>query len=231
MGKRYFTPKVFQFLRELEANNEKTWWEANKDRYIEEIREPALDFISDFGAEIEKISPHFSADTRTVGGSLMRPYRDIRFSKDKTPYKANVGIQFRHERGKDVHAPGFYIHIEPKGSFAGVGLWHPEAKVARRIRQAIHDDPDGWERATRSKAFTTVWSIDQDEDEYLVRVPQEYDPDHPMADDLRMKSFIAGTRVTQSAVTSSSFAEDLAGRFRKAGPFIDFLCASIGLAF
>ncbi len=231
MAKRYFSPEVFAFLRELEANNEKAWWDTNKDRYVEVIREPALDFISDFGAEIEKISPHFTADTRTVGGSLMRPYRDIRFSKDKTPYKTNVGIQFRHERGKDVHAPGFYIHFEPKASFAGVGLWHPETKVARSIRQAIHDDPDGWKKAARSRRFTDAWSIVQDEDEYLKRVPREFDPDHPMADDLRLKSFIASTRLTQAEVTSPTFAQDLAGRFEKAAPFTSFLCASVGLAF
>ncbi len=231
MGKRYFSPEVFAFLRELEANNEKTWWDANKDRYVEVIRESALDFISDFGAQIEKISPHFTADSRTVGGSLMRPYRDIRFSKDKTPYKTNVGIQFRHEQGKDVHAPGFYIHLEPKASFAGVGLWHPETKLARQIRQAIHDDPGGWKKASRSKAFTDVWSITQHEDEYLKRVPREFVSDHPMADDLRLKSFIASTRLTQGNITSSSFAEDLAEKFRKAGPFTGFLCASTGLAF
>ncbi len=231
MGKRYFSPEVFAFLRELEANNEKTWWDTNKDRYVEVIREPALDFISDFGVEIEKISPHFTADTRTVGGSLMRPYRDIRFSKDKTPYKTNVGIQFRHERGKDVHAPGFYIHFEPKASFAGVGLWHPETKVARSIRQAIHDDPDGWKKASRSKQFADAWSIVQDEDEYLKRVPREFDADHPMADDLRLKSFMASTRLTQAEITSATFAQDLAGRFKKAGPFTSFLCTSVGLAY
>ena len=87
MGKRYFSGNVFEFLRELEANNEREWWEANKDRYIEVIREPALEFINDFGEQIKQISPHFVSDSRTVGGSLMRPYRDTRFSKDKTPYK------------------------------------------------------------------------------------------------------------------------------------------------
>lgn len=161
----------------------------------------------------------------------MRPYRDVRFSKDKTPYKTNVGIQFRHERGKDVHAPGFYIHLEPRASFAGVGLWHPETKVAREIRQAIYEDPDVWKQATRSQAFSKEWSITQDEDEYLKRVPREFDPDHPMADDLRMRSFIAGTRLTQAEVTSTSFADDMSTKFGKAGPFIDFLCTSIGLAF
>lgn len=231
MGKRYFSPKAFEFLRELESNNDRTWWEANKERYIEVIREPALDFINDFGPAIKGVSPHFTADSRTVGGSLMRPYRDIRFSKDKTPFKTNVGIQFRHQRGKDVHAPGFYVHLEPRASFAGAGMWHPEPKVAQRIRQAIYEDPAGWEKATRAEEFSSAWSIDQDEDEYLKRLPKGFEPDHPWADDLRLKSFIASTRLTQAQVTSPGFLDDLADRFGRAGPMTDFLCAAVGLPF
>lgn len=231
LSKRYFTRAVFDFLRELEANNEKTWWESNKHRYIEVIREPALEFINDFGTQLQKISPHFVADSRTVGGSLMRPYRDMRFSKDKTPYKTNVGIQFRHEQGKDVHAPGFYLHLEPKACFAGVGLWRPETKVARQIREAINDDPPGWKRAAKGNAFTSTWSVTQDDDEYLKRVPKELDPDHPFAADLRLKSFIASSRLTQARVTSDSFANDLAAMFRKSSPFAEFLCTAINVPF
>lgn len=231
MGKRYFTPEVFRFLNELEANNERAWWEKNKERYIEEIREPALEFIADFGERLQEISPHFRSDAKTVGGSLMRPYRDMRFSKDKTPYKTNVGIQFRHEQGKDIHAPGFYLHLEPRACFAGVGLWHPETRVARQIRQAINDDPEGWKRAAKGRTFSDTWSLSQDEDEMLKRVPRELDADHPYTDDLRMKSFIAGSRLTQRQVTSSDFVPDLAGMFRKAGPFTGFLCSAIGVQF
>lgn len=231
LGKRYFTRGVFEFLRELEANNDKTWWDQNKDRYIEVIREPSLEFINDFGERISAISPHFRADSRTVGGSLMRPYRDVRFSKDKTPYKTNVGIQFRHDQGKDVHAPGFYLHLEPRASFAGAGLWRPEAKMARAIRQAIHDDPTAWKQAAKGAAFTSVWSVTQDEVEYLKRVPQDFDADHTYADDLRMKSFIAASRLTQAQVTSAGFSGELATMFGKAGPFTKFLCNAIGVPF
>lgn len=149
MAKRHFTPALFVFLRELEANNDKAWWDANKERYLAQVRDPALEFIIDFGARLEKISPHFVAEAKATGGSLMRPYRDTRFSMDKTPYKTNVGIQFRHEAGKDIHAPGYYVHLEPGSCFVGVGLWHPETTVARALRQAIHDDVDGWSSATQ----------------------------------------------------------------------------------
>lgn len=231
MGKRYFTPKVFQFLRELEANNEKSWWEDNKDRYVETIREPALEFIADFGVRLQEISPHFSADARTVGGSLMRPYRDMRFTSNDIPYKTNVGIQFRHAVGKDVHAPGFYLHLEPKACFAGAGMWRPEARVARQIRQAISDDPAAWEKAVKTKAFTEAWTISQDDEDMLKRIPKELDAAHPYTDDLRMKSFTAGARLTQAQVTKSSFDSDLALMYDRAGPFTAFLCDAIGLPF
>jgi uncharacterized protein (TIGR02453 family) len=222
---------MFAFLRELEANNHKTWWEENKDRYNTVVRDPALDFNTDFGARLARISPHFIADSRTAGGSLMRPYRDTRFSRDKTPYKTNVGIQFRHEEGKDIHAPGFYLHLEPGSCFAGVGLWHPETAVARSIREAIHDDPEAWAKATKRKGFTDTWSMAPDDDEMLKRVPAGLDPAHPHADDLRMKSFIAGATLTQKRVTSSDFDHDLASMFARASDYTRFLCNSLGLSF
>ena len=215
----------------MSEKNEKAWWDQNKQRYIEVIREPALEFIQDFGPRLARISPHFTADSRTVGGSLMRPYRDTRFSNDKTPYKPNVGIQFRHDAGKDIHAPGFYVHLEPNASFVGVGMWHPETPVARQIRQAINDDPSGWKKAAKGKAFADVWSIEPDEEETLKRVPRDLDQDHPYADDLRMKSFVAGTRVDDKRVTSPGFDSALAAMYAKARPFTSFLCAAIGLPF
>lgn len=227
----YFTRGAFEFLRELEQNNEKDWWEANKDRYLTQIREPALDFIADFGDRLQGISPHFVADTRVNGGSLMRPYRDMRFSKDKTPYKTNVGIQFRHAQGKDVHAPGFYLHLEPGENFAGVGLWTPEPKVAKQIRQAISDQPERWSEVAHGDDFASVWSIGGHDEDRLKRVPKELDPDHPHPDDLRLKSFTAGSRLTQKYVLSATFSDDLYESFKKAGPYTRFLCDAIGVPF
>lgn len=231
MASKHFTPGLFAFLRELEANNEKIWWDANKDRYLTVVRDPALDFITDFGPRLHKLSPHFVADARTTGGSLMRPYRDTRFSNDKTPYKTNVGIQFRHEAGKDIHAPGYYLHLEAGACFAGVGLWHPETDVARTLRMAINQQPDEWAAATKVEEFAKTWTLDQDDDEMLKRVPHGLDPGHPYADDLRMKSFIAGANLTQRQVTGAEFDEDLAGIFTRASRFTRFLCDALGLPF
>lgn len=230
MGQQYFTPGLFKFFRELSENNSKKWWEENKDRYVEVVREPALRFIADFGDVLSSFAPHFTADSRTQGGSLMRPYRDIRFSTDKTPYKTNVGIQFRHESGKDVHAPGFYLHLEPSENFAGVGLWSPETKTAHQIRQKINDDPQRWKKAAHSKLFAESWSLSHPE-EALQRVPKLYDRDHPFADDIRLKSFIAGNSLTQKFVTSESFIGDFAKQLKKTVEFNRFLCEAIGLPY
>lgn len=230
MSTRYFGQNVFEFLKELDANNNKQWWEANKQRYLEIIREPALDFIVDFGDRIRQISPNFAADTRVNGGSLMRPYRDMRFSNG-VPYKTNVGIQFRHQMGRDVHAPGFYLHIEPGQNFAGVGLWHPDTSTARAIRQAISDDPEGWGDAAHARPFAATWSIGGHDDDRLRRVPRELDADHPYPDDLRLRSFTAGTRLTQKLMTSTRLSDELFRSFERAGAYTRFLCNAIGVPF
>ena len=97
MAKRaHFGPELFRFLRELEANNRKEWFQANRGRYEEQVREPMLAFISDFGPRLRKITPYLTADPRPVGGSMFRIHRDTRFSRDKTPYKTHAAAQFRH---------------------------------------------------------------------------------------------------------------------------------------
>ncbi|HJR87953.1 MAG TPA: DUF2461 domain-containing protein [Acidimicrobiia bacterium] len=224
----YFTPASFKFLRELAANNERDWFAANKERYIDLVQEPALAFISDFAPRLRKISSHFEADPRVQGGSLLRPYRDIRFSKDKTPYKTNVGIRFFHEAGSDIHAPGFYLHLEPANSYAGVGLWRPEAPVARQIRQAIVDDPAGWKRAAHGKAFLSRYSLDG---ESLQKAPQGFDPAHPLVEDLKRKDFIAGARLPDRMVTSDTFLTEYAALAKASVPYMRFLTEAMSLAF
>ncbi len=116
----------------------------------------------------------------------MRVYRDTRFANDKTPFKTNVGIQFRHELGKDVHAPGFYLHIEPGNCFLGAGIWRPESKVLAAIREFIADNPNGWREAVGARAFKKDWEL---VGTTLVRPPRGFEPDHPLIVDLKRKDF------------------------------------------
>src|SRR6185295_12558339 len=113
----------FVFFKELTKNNERPWFEANKERYKATVIGSLSDFIEAMAPRVAKISKHIVVDPRPNGGSMFRIYRDIRFSKDKRPYKENAGCQFRHALGKDAHAPGFYMHFANDEVFFGGGLW------------------------------------------------------------------------------------------------------------
>ena len=223
----HFKPALFTFLRDLAANNDRDWFDANKPRYQTQVKEASIRFITDFAPHLAKVSKHFNADPRPVGGSLFRIYRDTRFSKDKTPYNTHVGIHFRHENAKDVHAPGFYLHLEPKESFLGVGIWHPDTAAAGKIRQAIVDDSARWGRLLKRKSWTDFNFVGDS----LKRPPRGFDPDHPFIDDLKRKDFIALTSFPQFSVTSPNFLGDGAAGCKKGSAVVEFLCDALGAPF
>ena len=220
----HFTPALFKFMRELAANNERDWFNANKDRYLKDLRDPALQFVVDFGARLVKISPHFLADPRPNGGALFRIYRDIRFSKDKRPYKDHTGLHFRHEAGKNAHTPGFYLHLQPGNCFVGVGLWRPDNPTLKLIRDAVVADPGRWKKAVGGKAFRTDFTVSGDS---LKRPPKGYDPDHPLIDVLKMKDFTAFAPLTQKQVTAPGFVDEFARRCKAGGSLVKFVCEAI----
>jgi uncharacterized protein (TIGR02453 family) len=224
----HFTPAIFKFLTDLEKNNDRDWFKANKARYEDCLLTPALQFISDFGPHLQKVSKHFVADPRPVGGSLFRIYRDTRFSKDKSPYKTHVGIHFRHETGKDAHAPGYYFHIASDECFFAMGLWHPETPIANAIRTAIADDANGWKRAVGNKSFTSAMTLGG---EKLARPPRGFDKDHPLVEDLKRKSFMASTKVTRAQVTGKTLPRDLANACKAGAPMMKFLCKALDVPF
>jgi uncharacterized protein (TIGR02453 family) len=191
------------------------------------VREPLLKFIADFGVRLAEISPRYVADARKSGGSLFRIHRDVRFSKDKTPYKTAAGIQFRHESGKDVHAPGFYLHLEPGGVFTGVGIWQPDNQTLGKIRDMIVAQPTRWEAAKNNPAFTALYTLGG---EALARPPKGYDPNHPLVEDLKRKDFIASTPFTEAQACAPDFIDHFAEACRTTAPFVQFLTEAIGLA-
>ena len=219
---------LFDFLRELEANNERPWFEANKARYRADVRDPMLDFIQAFAAPLAEISPHFRADPRANGGSLFRIYRDTRFSKDKTPYKTNVGAHFRHAAGKDAHAPGFYLHLEPGMCFAGCGVWHPDSATLGRIRDAIVERPDAWTRITTSQAFCGTFRL---AGAALKRPPRGYDPEHPLIEDLKRKDFVAIADIPEAKAIRPDFLDRFAGIAQAGAAFTGYLCKAVGVPF
>jgi uncharacterized protein (TIGR02453 family) len=216
-----FSPALFRFLRELKANNDRDWFAANKTRYEQDVRNPALDFVESVAPHLERISPHFVADARPSGGSLFRIHRDTRFSKDKSPYKTYTGIHFRHELARDAHAPGFYLHLEPDAVFVGAGIWHPDGPTLTRIRDVIVADPDAWRAGKR---IGDAFALSGDS---LKRAPAGYDPDHPLVEDLRRKDFICSASLTEKDVCASGFVERFVGLCGEATPLVRFLCAAL----
>jgi uncharacterized protein (TIGR02453 family) len=220
-----FGPELFAFLTELRAHNDRDWFAANKTRYEAEVLEPALAFVEDFGYRLQGISPHFRADPRRTGGSLFRIYRDTRFSKDKSPYKTNTGMYFRHERAKDQPAPGFYLHLAPGDVFAGGGIRHPEGSALTAIRDAIARDHDGWERARRLDGGLELGG------DALKRVPSGFDKDHPHADDLKRKDFFVWVKLSPEDAMRPGFLDRFTGICESASPFMRFLCGALSVRY
>jgi uncharacterized protein (TIGR02453 family) len=223
-----FGEGLVKFLSELARHNNRSWFEANRDRYERDVREPALEFIAAMAGPLKKISPNFTAIPKKVGGSLMRIHRDVRFSKDKKPYKTNLGIQFRHAAGKDVHAPGFYFHVDPQEAFLGVGIWRPNSEALGRIREAIDENPAAWKRAKANRQFAAKFALTGDS---LRRPPQGYFAEHPLIEDLKLKDFIAGQTLNHADLVDGAILEQTVEAFRTAKPFMSFLCQAVGVKF
>lgn len=232
-----FGRKTQSFLKDLDADNTRDWFTANKARYECDLVVPALAFISAMEPRIEKISKHFMAIPAKQGGSLMRIYRDVRFSKNKNPYKTNIGMHFRHELARDVHAPGFYVHIQPPsvgndygmtGSMLGVGIWRPPAEALKAIRETIQDKPDEWIAARDDKTFNKALTIDG---ESLKRPPRGFDPEHPCIEDLKRKDFTAFRTLSVKDIGSAGLLDTVEKTFAAAEPFMRFLCKAVGVRY
>lgn len=228
MGASYFTPKTFSFLRGLAANNDRDWFQAHREEYEEHVREPALRFIAALDEPFRAISPHILIKPTKVGGSLVRIQRDTRFSPDKTPYREYLGIGLRHEMHEEAPTPRFYLAIQPRGSYLGVGMWRPDARAAQAIRQAIAEQPDTWRQLTTGDGFAAHFTLVGDS---LKRPPRGFASDHPLVGDLQRKDFAASTNFTQKQITSDGFLDLYLDRCRRAAPLAAFLSDAVGVPF
>jgi uncharacterized protein (TIGR02453 family) len=224
----HFSSELFAFLSDLAANNTRDWFQANKRRYRRTVQEPLLRFIADFAGPLAAISPCFVADPRPSGGSMFRIYRDVRFSRDKSPYKTHAAAQFRHREGKDAHVPCFYLHLEPGNVFAGAGLWHPPGPALAMIRQSIMESPERWTEITTAPRFTDTFAMAGDS---LKRAPRGIDPAHPLIDDLRRKDFICSTEFSEDAALRPDFVDRYADACRDAAPYVRFITEAVGHRF
>jgi len=221
MAKKYFDKELFRFLSDLKKNNNRDWFQANKMRYENHVKGPMLAFIADFAPQLQKVHPRFVADPKPVGGSMFRIYRDVRFSEDKSPYKTMASAHFKHHKaGKDVHVPGFYLHLEPGKCFTASGIWHPDAPTLLAIRNAIVKRPEQWKKLRKKIPL---------EGDKLTRPPKGFPCDHPYMEDLKHKDFVTSAKFSEAQVCSAEFMGELTATYKKMLPLMEFLVTSLGL--
>jgi uncharacterized protein (TIGR02453 family) len=210
----------------LKRNNNREWFLAHKQQYEETVRDPFLKFISDFQPRLHKISPHFIADPKPVGGSLLRIYKDLRFRPDAPPYKTMAAARFPHSAYKQTTAPGLYLHIETGTTFFAGGLWHPEPEARNRVREAILQAPAQCKKASKGKRLTALCEFGKDS---MNRMPPGIDPNHPLAQDLKLKDFTFFAMFTDKEVYAPDFLESITSISNAAGPYLEFLTRAVGL--
>ena len=222
MAQAPFSPTLFQFLRDLAEHNDREWFQANRARFDEHVKGPMLAFITAFSEPLHGVNRHFVADPRPMGGSMFRINRDTRFARDKSPFKTNVGAQFRHQDcSREVHSPGFYLHLEPGASFVAVGLWHPEADALRKVRERMIAHPKAW-KALRDGGLDITGDA-------LKRVPAGFAADHPLAEELKLKEYYIHTGLTDAEVLAPDFLARFTGACAKGAPLAAFLTKALEL--
>lgn len=226
---RYFSEASFKFLRSLARNNSREWFHANKADYDSQVRAPFQRLLTDLQPLLAGVSAHYRAEPKTVGGSLFRIQRDTRFANDKAPYKSWQGARLFHERGRQIEAPSFYLHLQPGGCFVGAGLWHPQPDTLRRVRHFLIDNPGSWGAAAHDARFRR--RFDLDDSGKLTRAPRGFPVDFEFADDLRRKNFVAVRAIDDEVMTGPRLLKTLAKDLQGLAPFTDYLCAALELEF
>jgi uncharacterized protein (TIGR02453 family) len=224
-----FDKSFLKFFKALAKNNNRDWFNERKAEYKEVIVGPLSVFISAIAPRLYKVSKHFKADPRPNGGSMFRIYRDVRFSKDKSPYKLHAACQFRHLAGKDAHAPGFYVHISPQEVVFGGGIWMPPNPVLSKIRDTIVENPQEWKRIKANKAINEICGGIRGDG--LKRPPRGYDPEHQHLEDLKRKSFFAMRHTKPAIIYEDDFIDHVEASFKASKPLMKYLCFAMDVPF
>ncbi len=224
-----FSKDFFGFFTDLSKNNNREWFAENKDRYRATVVDPICGFIEEMAPRLAKISRHYVADPRPNGGSMFRIYRDVRFSKDKRPYKEHGACQFRHEAGKDAHAPGFYVHMAPDEVVFGGGTWKPPRPELERIRKAIADNHGGWRKVVEDRALVDCFGAVKGSG--LKRPPRGFEPEHPYIEDIKRESFFAMHHTDAAEAMRPDFADRVEHAFRSSTPLMRFLTKALDTPF
>jgi uncharacterized protein (TIGR02453 family) len=223
-----FTPAAYQFLRGIKRNNNKAWFEANRVAYEESVREPMRALIEAMNDRFGRFAPEMGGDARR---SMFRINRDVRFSKDKSPYKTHAACWFNHRAaskkvGSEANdgSAGFYFHLEPGRSMVGAGLWMPPKPQLDRLRDSIVNRP-----AAFGRVVTTLRRFGGLDDEYMLkRTPRGYAADRPYSDWLRYQSFVAGRGLRDADVLGGKLPAILEKEFRALLPLVRWINSALG---
>lgn len=213
-----FTTDTLRFLRALKRNNRREWFQPRKDKYDQHVRAPMLALIERLATDFGRFAPEIVASPKT---SMYRIYRDTRFSDDKTPYKIQAAASFRW-RGLDKgRGAGLYLEVGPSWTWMGGGFYAPESPDLVRIRGHIAETWPEIHKTVRTAAFTRAFGALDGES--LTRVPRGYPKDHPAADYLKHKNFLAGREFPPEFATSARFYPTLLATFEACMPLVRFL--------
>lgn len=207
------------FLKRLKRNNNRPWFEKHKQEYESSIKLPMQSLIASLHPHFQRFAPEFDINPKR---SLFRIYRDVRFSKDKTPYKTHAAAHFvLRGKPKGVEGSGYYLHIEPGEVFIGGGIYMPDNDQLKKIRSAIADHSGQFLSIVRLPKFKKIFG--KLEGEKLQRVPKGYEPDHPMAEWLKHKQFFVWIEWPESKCLKDKFVAEVAEVYKAATPLVRFL--------
>jgi uncharacterized protein (TIGR02453 family) len=218
------TKEALQFLEDLIANNNTEWMHANKKRY-DNYKKDYHSFIAFILAEMKPLDP--SLEPLEVKNCTFRINRDIRFSKDKSPYKTNMGVWMSQDKNRK-NAPGYYIHFEKGNCFIAGGVWCPEPSELKLIRKEIEFFHDDLEAIVSDKNFKSEFNeLDKSEGNILKKAPKDFDPNHPAIEFLKLKSFTASHKIDDAAFTDKDFSKKIAQKLIALKPLNDFLSRAL----
>jgi uncharacterized protein (TIGR02453 family) len=207
------------FMKRLKRNNNRQWFEQHKEEYGALVKLPMQSLIVALQPHFERFAPEFESNPKK---SIFRIYRDVRFSKDKTPYKTHAAAHFvLRGKPKGVEGSGYYLHIEPGEVFLGGGIYMPDGDQLKKIRKAIAGQPERFLSIIEQKNLKKVFGRLQGEK--LQRVPRGYEPDHPMAEWLKHKQFFVWVEWPETKCFREKFVDDVAVVFESATPMVRFL--------
>ncbi|SHJ25905.1 TIGR02453 family protein [Flavobacterium haoranii] len=207
------TQDIFDFLKNLKENNNKDWFTINKPTF-ENVQKKAKEFFNEIGFELGKVDSIEKVN-------VFRIYRDVRFSKDKTPYKSHFSADYR--RTKPMLRGGYYLHIENNNSFIGGGFWDPNKEDLLRIRKELEIDASEFREIINSQVFKNFFGELKGEE--LVTAPKGFDKTHPDIDLIKKKQYLVMRSFTNKEVLSKDFPKEILATFAAMRPFFDYMSA------